>query len=148
MEYIYDVVLERNDANWTARIPQVDNLTMTAATPEAAVQAVTACLKGELAMRLSSGRDVPRYERVVACMTVGVDVAPANVELDKYVSLKDAAARLGVSKSRISQMVGSGRLSSVLFHGSRLIAIESIEEYLRTPRQPGRPRKNSLALEI
>lgn len=147
MEYIYDIVLERNDASWTARIPQVDNLATTAATPEAAVQAVTACLKGELAMRLSSGRDVPRYEHVATCVTVGVDVTPVNVELDKYVSLKDAAARLGVSKSRVSQMVGSGRLSSVLFRGSRLIAIESIEEYLRTPRQPGRPRKHSLATQ-
>lgn len=141
MEYIYDVVVEKNGGRWEARVPQLGGLSACADTGEAAVNSVTALLKAELSDRMATGREIPRYDRVVEHVTLAVDVAPEKVDVSKYVTLKEAARRIGVSKSRVSQMVASGRLSSVLFKGSRLIALSSVEEYLSAPRTPGRPRK-------
>lgn len=141
MEYIYDVVVEKSGDRWSARVPQLGGIEAEADTSEDAIHDVAVLLKEDLADRLATGRVVPRYERVVGHVAVSVEVTPESVDASKYVSLKEAAGRLGVSKSRVSQMVASGKLSSMLFKGSRLISASSVEEYLRAPRAPGRPRK-------
>ena len=54
---------------------------------------------------------------------------------------REAAGLLGVSPSRVSVLVSSGRLTSRRFEGRNLVSVQSVNAYLASPRKSGRPRK-------
>ena len=62
------------------------------------------------------------------------------------VSPTEAAAMLGVSRGRVSQMIGSGILAATTDLGERRVFIDSINERLAAPRGTGRPRKELTAV--
>ena len=63
-----------------------------------------------------------------------------------YVSIKEAAAMLGLSPGRIYEYVEDGRLSSVRAAHVILIPIEDVENF--KPNIAGRPRKSVLRWRI
>ena len=61
----------------------------------------------------------------------------------KYeIKISKAAEMLGVSESRVSQLISSGTLDSVTINGRRRISKESIEHYRDHVRRMGRPPKS------
>lgn len=59
-----------------------------------------------------------------------------------YVTVKDACAYLGVSRSRISQLVNSEEFPHMKIAGAVLIEADAIEKYKKANRQPGRKKSN------
>lgn len=56
-------------------------------------------------------------------------------------AIANAAEVLGVTLSRISALIESGRLESKTFDGRRMVSIASVEKYAASPRCTGRPAK-------
>lgn len=58
---------------------------------------------------------------------------------------KKAAHLMGVSASRVSQLVGNKQLDAVTINGRVRISEESVARYLEESRRPGRPARTSYA---
>lgn len=58
---------------------------------------------------------------------------------------KKAAQLLGVSASRVSQLVGEKRLDAITINGNVRISEESVKRYREESRRPGRPVRTSYA---
>ena len=71
---------------------------------------------------------------------IGVSVS---LEAIDTVTASEAAELLGVSPSRVSALVSSGRLTSRRFEGRNLVSVQSVNAYLASPRKSGRPRKGN-----
>lgn len=70
-------------------------------------------------------------------------VAFVSIELDVSgyaVPAKTAAEMLGVSTSRISQMIGRGQLSATKRGRDNYVFVRSINQRLAQPRKAGRPK--------
>ncbi len=73
---------------------------------------------------------------------VSCDVIPPSIQL--LLTASDASKVLGVTRSRISNMLRAGILVEGHRDGrSTVITLESVEERLANPRQPGRPRRGT-----
>lgn len=46
-----------------------------------------------------------------------------------YITQSHAAARLGLSKQRVAQLIRSGKLASIVLNGRRLIETESLRSF-------------------
>ena len=55
---------------------------------------------------------------------------------------------LGVSRARVSELLGEGRFVTVMFLGKRFITGDSLTEFVRTERKAGRPFKNPSSLSL
>jgi excisionase family DNA binding protein len=62
-------------------------------------------------------------------------------DIPDYVSVEDAAKRLGISKTRIYKYVNEGRLQAVKASHTIMIPLEELERYKRNIT--GRPRKST-----
>ena len=62
------------------------------------------------------------------------------MSIEKYVTVRQAAQRLGVTAGRVRQLIVEGRIKSVQPGRERLIAICALESFAKIPRKPG-PRK-------
>lgn len=62
-------------------------------------------------------------------------------DISEYVTSREAADLLGLSKARVDQFVRKGRLSGVMVGNTRLIPRAEVEAMKKTPRPPGRPKK-------
>lgn len=60
------------------------------------------------------------------------------------VSASKAAEMLGVSRGRVSQLIKSGQLKGRHMGRDTFVTIASVEERLKHPRKPGRPRVRPL----
>jgi excisionase family DNA binding protein len=64
--------------------------------------------------------------------------------LGKYLTVDEAAKRLGVTPSRVYRLIGAGRLVAVRFGGKALLVnAASVKGFKRQP--PGRPRSKKPA---
>lgn len=61
-------------------------------------------------------------------------------KLSQYVTTRQAAELLGLSKARIDQFCRSGRLRSELVGTVRLIRRADAEAFAKKPRPRGRPK--------
>jgi excisionase family DNA binding protein len=82
------------------------------------------------------GHDVPEGGETII---VSVTVTEEDARMMGYVSSKEAAKMLGISKGRVSQLAASGQLESVGTGTARRISLESINERLAHPHPAGRP---------
>lgn len=67
------------------------------------------------------------------------ELKAAIVERGPAVPVKSAAVLLGVHRSRIYQLIESGRFTPVEMHGHILICSDDLESYAREERAAGRP---------
>lgn len=63
-------------------------------------------------------------------------------DINQYMTSREAAAELDVSKSRIDQFVRDGRLTSVMMGIARLIPRAEVAALKKLPRAAGRPKSN------
>lgn len=69
-------------------------------------------------------------------------IEPATMQQD-LISTNDAAKILGVSASRVRQLIIEGRLDAVKIGRDRLLSKESVEKFATIPRErTGRPKSN------
>jgi predicted RNase H-like HicB family nuclease len=77
---------------------------------------------------------------------ISVDALPSSVSL--LLTASDASTILGVTRSRISNMLRAGILEEGHRDGrSTVITLNSVNERLLNPRRPGRPKKRSSSKE-
>lgn len=63
--------------------------------------------------------------------------------LGKFLSVKEAAAKLGCTEGRVRQLVLAKTIHAERFNGRALaIPIDSLRKYAETPIKTGRPRLN------
>jgi excisionase family DNA binding protein len=62
-------------------------------------------------------------------------------DINEYMTTREAAEALGLSKARIDQFVRTGRLTAVTVGNARLILRAEVEAMQKEPRPPGRPKK-------
>ncbi len=60
--------------------------------------------------------------------------------INHYMTVNQAAASLGLSHSRILQLIKDGRLPASKFGGNYVLDPADVAEYGRTRRGPGRPK--------
>jgi excisionase family DNA binding protein len=63
--------------------------------------------------------------------------------LADVLSPKQTAQELGVSKTRLQQLVAAARLPFIDTPNGRLFRREDVERFKRIPRPTGRPRKGA-----
>lgn len=103
-------------------------------------------LKGELEHRLMAGEPLPeatfgnepQYGGRIAIVAVD-----ANLDSVETVAASDAAEMLGVSRSRVSQMLANGLLEGYRKGRGTLVTLESVKARLAENPKAGRPRKVS-----
>lgn len=49
---------------------------------------------------------------------------------------------LEVSAGRVSALIKNGQLEARYFDGQKMVSIQSVNDYMNSPRKAGRPRKN------
>lgn len=59
-----------------------------------------------------------------------------------YASLAQAQDMLEVSAGRVSALIKNGQLEARYFDGQKMVSIQSVNDYMNSPRKAGRPRKN------
>lgn len=67
-------------------------------------------------------------------------------DISEYFSVLEAARELGVSKSRVEQYIGDGRLKVEWLAGRRVVLKSEVAKLRDAPKRPaGRPRKRPAA---
>lgn len=70
-----------------------------------------------------------------------VEVTDEDIATSRCMTIKQAAEELGVSISRVSQLVTRGTLEAYEHNGDRLVTIASVNERKANPPAPHRPKK-------
>lgn len=71
-------------------------------------------------------------------------VVSADVDTERgMLTTRMAASMLGVSDSRVRQMIGSGQLAAKKQGRDNYVYLWSVKERLRNPPKPGRPQKSA-----
>lgn len=104
-------------------------------------------LKGDGEYRLMLGQDIPELpfgnkpeHESGRVMLVGVDVSLDGIDT---VKASEAAERLGVSRSRVSQMLTSQKLMGFRKGRDTYVTRDSLEARLAEQPKAGRPRKKA-----
>lgn len=107
-------------------------------------------LKGDIEHRLMYGVEIPEPtfgHEPQHGGRVGVVAVEADLDSVQTVAATDAAAMLGVSRARVSQMLSSGLLVGYRKGRTTLVTLESVKARLSEAPKAGRPRgKQTLAV--
>jgi excisionase family DNA binding protein len=66
-------------------------------------------------------------------------------DLSEYMTTREAAEALGVTKARVDQLCKAGRLKFVMKGNSRLLQRADVEAFAKLDRPSGRPGKKTEA---
>lgn len=149
MVYAYEARFEKSDEDscWYVSFDSFEDAITSGDTIEDAVSSAVDLLTLLLAEHLDEGKPLPApsfHEPPLS--VVCVSITDDTIEETKLVTVKEAAELLGVSPSRISQLLSDGRLDAREFHGRRMVTLESINERIANKPAPHRPRLNAVAL--
>lgn len=137
--YSYDCVLTREDDGYVASFPQLPGCFTDGDTREEAIANASEALQAFMAGYAEGGQEPPAYERAAEVVTVSVEVTDEDLDEMRYMTQSAAADALGVSPSRVSALIGSGRLEARWFDGARKVSVASVNAYASSPRRGGRP---------
>lgn len=75
------------------------------------------------------------------------------MEPETFMTVKDAAARIGVTEAAIRNATLEGRLSFTVMYGRKLIAVKDLEEYQSRAhpggkKPKGRPRRAEAEADV
>lgn len=79
-------------------------------------------------------------------VAISVEVTQETIERVKCVTASEAARMLGLSKGRITHMLGAGILQAVPFGNDRLVTLASINARINNPKKAGRPPKKLVSV--
>ncbi len=141
MTYTYEGKIERVDDDWLVTFPGFDGTFGGGATLRKACENASEALRLRIA-GMVDGREAlpaPRFsDPPQAVFTVEVD--RRYIEATKTVSAREAAELLGISKGRVSVLVREGKLDTVLVDGRARVTIESVNDRIKNPPAPHRPK--------
>lgn len=142
MNYAYGVDMREEDGIWYANYPQFEGAFADGETFEEAAKNAADVLKMVIAEHLDEGLPLP--DPMLDGSLFGVVVVDVNDETlarTKCLTIEEAAEELGVSRSRVSQLLTSGLLEEYRLHGKRLVTIASVNARKLEARKAGRPAK-------
>ena len=141
---IYGAVVRRStDDGFWAEVPDLPGCFGQGATFMEAVESVRDGIETHLAALAEHQLDIPEATEVDAAdgKVVYLLVEPFPSLGEPAVSAAEAARRLGVSPARVSQLIKAGKLAARRSPEGTLVALASVEEYARSPRLAGRPKR-------
>lgn len=145
MTYTYRATIEAYDDSWFVSFPDLPAAYSSGATLQEACEGAAESLRLVIAEYLDSGMTLPesRIEdkpEAVFC----VEVSDYYIARTKCMTVTEAAEELGVTPSRVSQLLSRGLLDAHELDGQRLVTIESINRRKANPPAPHRPPKSTL----
>ncbi len=145
MQYTYEFEMWRSEQNWCLAPFGIPGATQGSDVGDACESAAD-LLRETICDYLMRGEEppAPRFgnepERGGIRVIVSVDASLADIP---RMSASQAAAALGVSRSRISTMIGAGLLDGWRDGRNTYVTIASVEARRSDPRPAGRPRADS-----
>lgn len=139
--FTYDCVIMKEEDAWCVSFPQIPEAYTDGRTREEAIANAAEVLKLVMGGYIEDGETPPEYERLAEVVSVSIEVSDEDIDKMHYETQSQAAESLGVTLSRISALIDSGRLDSKTFDGRRMVSIASVERYAASPRSAGRPAK-------
>ena len=144
MVYAYEADFQRSEEDdcWYVSFDDFDKSITSGDTIEEAASSAADLLTLLLAEYLDEGKALPAptfHEPPLSVVCVRVDNETSRGT--ELVTVKEAAELLGVSPSRVSQLLSDGRLGAVEYHGKRMVTLESVNDRIANKPAPHRPRK-------
>lgn len=141
MQYMQAGILREEDGVWYAEFPQFEGAFTDGETLRQAAERAADLLVLCIAECIDEGREVPPFQTFGENPFVFVvSVDDADVAETKCVTIAQAAEELGVSKSRIHQLLNAGLLEAREGRTGRMVTIESLNARKAKPRLAGRPK--------
>lgn len=143
MFYTYEATLtNENEGGYTVAVPSFECMVAGGGTVKEACENAAGCLQLVIADMLDNGERLPEATfgeapQLVLC----VEVSDSFIKESACMTLTEAAEELGVTPSRIAQLLDAGLLTAAHPTGKRMVTIESVNERKKLPRRKGRPRK-------
>ena len=144
MQYVYEAEIWEEEGIWYTRFPQFNGVMCDGETLEEAATGAAEVLALVIATYLDDGRALPKpIFNDPHGLIVSVDVTDEFIAETKCMTVGEAAEFLGISSSRVSQLLSEGKLDVYETGGKRLVTIESINRRLESKPQSGRPKRES-----
>lgn len=147
-KHVYDAVIrEDRDGGYWAEVPDLPECFGQGDNFMAAVESISDGVETHLAALESDGADIPPPAGTVTAadgtvVYVYADPDTFQIELmEESVSAAEAARMLGVSASRVSQLIASSWFIAVRTAKGMRVAMRSIEALNASPRSDSRPKK-------
>ena len=140
----YDIILRSNPGLYEVEIPDFDVHFRIKGSRRDAISLAAEHLKTAIQVRLSLAKELPEPSSIktgesdTEVVTLAVEIP---LPLEGLLTVEQAMQILDVSQSRISHLIRDGHLLAVKHGRRKLIAQQSLEAYLLTPRTPGRPKR-------
>ena len=139
--FTYEAVIEKSESGYTAYFPQIPDAFTQGKTRNETIENASDVLALVVGGLVDDGKPLPKFKRVVECVSISIVLTDEDIEALKYFSLCQAAEELDVSPARITQLITSGKLHAKYFGGTRMVSIASVNNYKKSPRKAGRPPK-------
>lgn len=141
MQYMQAGILREEDGVWYAEFPQFDGAMTDGETLQEAAENAADLLVLCIAECIDEGREVPPFQTFGENPFVFVvSVTEDDVMETKCVTIAQAAEELGVSKSRVHQLLKAGLLEAYEGRNGRMVTIQSLNARKAAPRRAGRPK--------
>ena len=147
MRYTYEAVFERgsNDGWYCVSFPDLPFIFTQGKGRYHAVSEAADALEFGLVNLEMDGKPIPKatYGHTAQDgFVVAISVEPRRrSEVIESITTTEAAELLGVSQSRVRQLILSGQLKAKKSGRDNMVSLASVDELLAKPRPVGRPRK-------
>ena len=144
--FVYEATITKDEEGFFAEFADIGAAYAPGDTLENVIKAAAETLQLVLAEYLDSGIRLPKpvfqlSDKETLRIAIAVDVSQDFIKRTKCVTVTEAAHELGITKSRVSQMLNSGVLQALPFGNERLVTLASINARKINPRNAGRPHK-------
>ena len=143
--FTYEAIIERQDGKYVVSFPQLPDAFTAGKTRNEALNNAAEVLALVIGTYIDDGTPLPKPEQLVECVNISIALTDEDIESTKFLTLSQAAEYLDVTQGRITQLITAGKLQDRYFGGVRMVSIASVNEYQKSPRKAGRPRKEAVA---
>lgn len=146
MKRVYGAVIRQDeeDGGYWAEVPDLPGCFGQGDDFIDCVRSVSNGVETHIAAMIDMGMDIPKPTRVESDdgSVIYVYADSDTVDLGSpSISAAEAARRMGVTPSRVSQLISAGRLEGRRVGANMMVTLESIDRYAGAPRTAGRPRR-------
>jgi excisionase family DNA binding protein len=146
MRFIYEIVISPDDNMYSMEVPDLPGCFTWGDSIGEVLEKAPDALETHVGACLADGETVPpavfghKANDDQTLAVVSFEVTAASVGAP-HIAARYAAERLGVSKGRVSQLLGEGRLEGYRNGREVMVSETSIERFAASRRSVGRPRK-------
>lgn len=142
MRYTYDAIIQRFGETWSVMFPMFPELCIDGDSRDEAIENAAKALAERLREKIDNHEKLPEQNHTVEAISISVEPMPEELDESEYMTQAQAQEILGVSHSRVSFLVKSGKLESHIIGRRNMVKKSSVEAYAKTPRNAGRPSKD------